>query len=294
MKELIILVGPPGSGKSTLAKTFIKHVRISQDDQGKKEHLAFFITALAQGNPIIVDRMDFNKEQRSRYIEPARKAGYTVKIIVLQVPRAVCLARMASRKDHPTIKDEKSAGSALNTFFKLYERPTPDEADVIEFDNPMGDDTFSDDRDKAIIVDLDGTLCNIDHRLHFVKKVEGKKSDWKNFFYNIPGDSVNPWCEKLIRSMKYAGYEIVYASGRPSDHYNITKEWLEKHGLYFGHLYMRERNDFRQDYLAKETILDFELETRFKIEFIVDDRKQVVEMWRKRGYTCLQCDEGEF
>ena len=64
MKELIILVGPPGSGKSTLAKQIrddLIYTRISQDDQGK-QHLEHFQNAINAGFPIIIDRMNFNKE----------------------------------------------------------------------------------------------------------------------------------------------------------------------------------------------------------------------------------------
>lgn len=31
-----------------------------------------------------------------------------------------------------------------------------------------------------------------------------------------------------------------------------------------------------------------------EIAFTVDDRQQVVDMWRRRGITCLQCDVGDF
>ena len=45
---------------------------------------------------------------------------------------------------------------------------------------------------------------------------------------------------------------------------------------------MRRRNDFRQDNIIKEVILDFELLTRYNIEFCLDDRNQVVKMFRDR------------
>ena len=57
---------------------------------------------------------------------------------------------------------------------------------------------------------------------------------------------------------------------------------------------MRQRDDFRPDNIVKEMILDFEILTRYTPYFMIDDRKQVVDMWRKRGYTCLACAEGDF
>lgn len=307
MKQLIILCGPPGSGKSTLAKEYEinpsledQYIRISQDDQGKAGHLQLFNAILNVDGNIIVDRMGFNKQQRKQYLELAKQAGYTTKIIVLHENQATCLERMLKREGHPTIQDEKSARSALHTFFTKYERPEPGEADEIEFRYPEGE------KPSVVLCDLDGTLCNIDHRLHFVRG-EGKK-DWKNFMYNIPGDSVNEWCRTILSLLfndyagPHQGSQVVYCSGRGSEYRGQTKEWLNENNLLIycndhdgnTHLYMRERGDHRTDYIVKEIILDFEILTRFTPLFAIDDRTQVVQMWRRRGITCLQCAEGDF
>lgn len=54
--------------------------------------------------------------------------------------------------------------------------------------------------------------------------------------------------------------------------------------------------DYKAIYLptAREIILDFEILTRFTPYLMIDDRKRVVDMWRKRGFVCLQCAEGHF
>lgn len=57
---------------------------------------------------------------------------------------------------------------------------------------------------------------------------------------------------------------------------------------------MRPRNDYRRDDIVKEIILDFEILTRYTPIFMIDDRTQVVEMWRRRGFVCLQCAKGNF
>ncbi|MBV1934915.1 MAG: hypothetical protein KUG59_09500 [Parvibaculaceae bacterium] len=58
--------------------------------------------------------------------------------------------------------------------------------------------------------------------------------------------------------------------------------------------FMRPDNDSRADHIIKEEILDKLLAQGAEIEFAVDDRNQVVNMWRRRGITCLQCDYGNF
>lgn len=294
---LTLLVGPPGSGKSTLARDLIENdgdhgaatEYVNQDSQGKGGHWDIFLRAVSERNHIIVDRMGFNRQQRDKYLAHARLNGYRTRILVLHQPYQVCLERIRNRfGKHETIHDEKGARAALGTFFGQYERPESGEADEIKFIYPDGP------KEKVIICDLDGTLCDVEHRRHHVRPPAGQKKDWPAFFRDIPKDPINTWCKDIIENFAKAGIQTVFCSGRGSNEERNTREWLNKHDLGHFPLYMRDRHDSRQDSIVKEIILDFELLTRYVPYFMIDDRKQVVEMWRKRGFTCLQCDEGDF
>lgn len=290
--EIIILVGSPGSGKSTVSNTY-GHIRINQDEQGKDGHLTVFKTALEGHHDILIDRMNFSKEQRERYLKPAREAGYKTKIIVLHENYDTCLERMKKRENHPTIKDEATAKKVLNFFFSKYERVEDSEADEIKRIWPEGN------KPLAIICDLDGTLCNIEHRLKFVHPESGQKKNWMAFQENLVNDTINDWCAEIITHLGYDCdgdpiNKIVLCSGRTNNYRTLTKNWLKENNMQYNNLFMRYNGDYRQDYIAKEILLDFEILTRYTPYFFIDDRQQVVDLWRKRGYVCLQCAPGNF
>lgn len=289
-KRAIVLVGGPGSGKSTYAAqqqilTQWNWRVINQDSLGRFEHVEVFRQAIRDGDNIIVDRMDFNKVQRSRYIKSLLEAGYKIDCVVFRVGRQECFERMLKREGHPTIKDEKSANSALDTFFKLYEAPELDEGfDSIEhiFPNVV--------RRPCIISDLDGSLALIDHRRHFV---ENGKKDWKNFFLNMDKDVVCEQARAILERFQN-DYDILYVSGRPADYYEITMDWLVKNELPVGRLMMRTKGDYRGDEIVKKQILDFDIDPYYISFFVIDDRDKVCKMWRENDVKCLQIAPGSF
>lgn len=290
MPNIIILVGPAGSGKTTLANNLIDNdgdhgsatIYVNQDSQGKN-HLVVFKEAIENKKDIIVDRMDFNKDQRRRYLEPAKAAGYTSKIIVLHENRATCLERMKNRLNHPTIKTEESANSALNTFFSKYERPTEDEADEVHFRYPELINPPT-----TVVIDIDNTLSSSNHRQHHLSRENGRKPHWHGFFSEMHLDPVNEWCKHICNNLRHNTI-ITLCSGRPDSYREVTKKWLEDNKVMYDHLFMRMRQDSRDDTIVKQNLIDFEVLTRYKFLFAIDDRKRIIDKYRERGITVLDC-----
>lgn len=302
LKPLItILVGPPGSGKSTWCDEYFKThrnrddlIRISQDDLGKQGHMYAFKQALELRRDIVIDRMNFDVGQRRRYLDPAKKAGYDTRIVVLHVPEKVCMDRCRDRKNHPTIKTEEDVQNAVTFFFRKYERVQDTEVDEV-----LRTGWVDSDAQKCVVCDIDGTIADVTHRKHYVRCEKPLKPNWYMFFERMIDDPVNQWCRALLEHMS-TDYPIVYATGRPGNYMKYTKEWLEKHDLHLPKaewptlLFSRQAKDHRKDDIVKEIILEFEIKTRFNILFVVDDRQQVVDMWRKHGNVVLQCAKGNF
>lgn len=147
------------------------------------------------------------------------------------------------------------------------------------------------DLTKAIIVDLDGTLCDVEHRVHHVK---AKPKNWHAFNHAMELDQPYLWCIELIAAMKARSYKVFFVTGRDENFRGMTEKWLRLHHVEYDELHMRADQDFREDSEVKEEIYINKIEQKAKILFVVDDRKSVVERWRKLGLTCLQCAPGDF
>ena len=135
-------------------------------------------------------------------------------------------------------------------------------------------------KNKCIIVDLDGTLCNINHRLHHVKN---GKSDWKAFFEGIPYDTVNEPVRTLAWLHRWYGYDVVFLSGRPDDYREYTTKWLDQNFGGFYHLFMRPSGDYRPDDVVKNELYNTMVEPQWDVYFAVDDRPSICELWREKG-----------
>lgn len=145
--------------------------------------------------------------------------------------------------------------------------------------------------DKAILVDLDGTLTNVDHRVYHVKKDE---IDWRAFSDGMGNDTLNVWCFEIIAAMADRGYKIIFVTGRSESYRNHTESWLSKHQVSYDKLYMRKSKDRREDSEIKKEIYHQFIEESYNTLFVIDDRLSVVKMWRDLGLICLQCDWGDF
>jgi predicted kinase len=143
---------------------------------------------------------------------------------------------------------------------------------------------------RAVIFDIDGTLSDPTHRLHYVT---GSAKNWPAFFDTMDEDSVHEPIRWLLWAIENNDTKIIITTGRPETHREQTEAWLTRNGIGFHALYMRAAADYRPDNVVKAQILDGILADGFEIVLVVDDRQSVVDMWRERGLTCLQCRPGD-
>lgn len=151
------------------------------------------------------------------------------------------------------------------------------------------------------IFDIDGTICNIEHRLYFLENKTDPER-WKKFYRACKNDAPNlPVITTLELLRQHA--DIWFFSGRSEEVRYETCLWLHVNTTFKMDqlasnpewLTMRRERDYTEDDVLKQSWLDNLLTCdRERLVAVFDDRKRVVDMWRANGVPCFQVANGEF
>ncbi len=141
---------------------------------------------------------------------------------------------------------------------------------------------------KAIIVDLDGTLADDTWRRHTYSHPQ---RNWSEINAMCKYDLPIRWCQELVESMHKTGTHIIFLTARNSEAREATKAWLSHHVPFKDFtLIMRPERDFREDCIVKEDLYNDQVHALYDVLFCLDDKQTVTDMWRRLGLKCLQCD----
>src|SRR5262245_11549079 len=144
-----------------------------------------------------------------------------------------------------------------------------------------------------ILVDIDGTLADSTHRLPLI---QGEHQEWDKCFDACDKDApIGVMCA-FVQSLQEQ-HRVIFVTGRPERIRAKTIDWLGKHGCLIEmppHLLMRKDGDHRPDFVVKEEMLKLMRIHKYRPRLVIEDRRQVVEMWRRRGLIVLQCAEGDY
>lgn len=148
-------------------------------------------------------------------------------------------------------------------------------------------------KQKAVIIDIDGTISNSLHAEQFQKPTGG--TDWEKWIESTRFATVNEWCKELCIAMQHRGYRLIFLTARSSGFNGlaITREWLNSHlnpdGIFEYELIMRPENDFRPDTDIKLDLYSRLIYPHYDILFAVDDKQKIIDLWRNLGIPSLHC-----
>lgn len=136
-----------------------------------------------------------------------------------------------------------------------------------------------DDARPLAIIDLDGVVADVRHRLHHL---ETRPKRWKAFFDGAGDDGLHPEGAAVVERLR-PDHEIVYLTGRPQWLEPVTRAWLDEHGLGGHRLVMRPRDDHRPAAVVKVELLRRLAEGR-TVAVVVDDDERVLAAMADAGY----------
>lgn len=312
--ELIILSALPAAGKTVYANNWVaedpvtrfrvnwdelriqmfgKNWKFNRADELKMQEQSReqAAAALALGKSVIIDNTNLTERARNKWAKLGEDFGAEVVFHELDTPVQTCVIRDRIR--------EKRVGQAVIDRMALT-RGFIDWGDPEVYDQSL----------KFIVVDVDGTLADCEHRRHYVRPVYPPhsagctnpvtdqrcvssgcaanvrvKKDWPAFFRECVNDTPIKPIVDLVELLSNQ-YYVLIVSGRPMDTCGIaTEDWLLKHKIYYKHLFMRDNGDSRDDTIVKREIA--ELLPMERIAYVIDDRPKVLRMWRELGLTTL-------
>lgn len=306
--NLYVTRGLPGSGKSTWAadmRKMVGGVRANRDDlrfsiygsdgvlpYEAEEHISYVQRAIVRralrdGLTVYVDDTNLRLKYVRVWEQMAAEenAGFVV-VDFFDLPVETCIQRDADRgrAGGRTVGKDVILGMHKK-FFQGGKGPAPYEytsQETLTYKKYTG----SPGMPQAVVVDLDGT-CTIRVNGPDGKTMRGP-FEWGRVGEDAPYHAV----VNLVRLLQ-AHFSIVFLSGRDEVCSFETRDWLNRHGLK-GELYMRPQNDNRRDSIVKDELFETYVAQFFDVQFILDDRNQVVEMWRAKGIPTFQVAEGNF
>ena len=303
MSKLLILVGAPGSGKSTFARYFLRTednwIRVNRDDFrlmqfGDSLMIPFYeeriskmveasvLTLLKSDTNVIIDATNTSLRTIQDMIHTYTEyADISFKVFDLPVDE---LVKRCDKRYEETGKFisksvvERNVANLKHTLEKFDFAPIPCKVQVATTSYATQDKNLP----KAVICDLDGTLSLLNGRDPYNAAT-------------CDNDLLNEPVAAALKMAKQQGYQVILLSGREDKFREPTVRFLDKHQIGYDLLLMRTSNDFRKDNIIKRELFESEIQGKYFVEFLLDDRNQVVDMWRKDLHLpCFQVNYGDF
>ena len=129
---------------------------------------------------------------------------------------------------------------------------------------------------KAVIFDLDSTLCDCSARHHYVTK---HPQDYETFHKMCGTNKVNAPVRFILDSFAQRQYSVVILTGRPERYISETVDWLVDHMIEYDQLIMKRTTDDQNDVGYKRQMIS-RLKDSYDIVAVFEDRKKIVDMIR--------------
>lgn len=298
MSTLHITRGLPAAGKTTWAREWVgedprNRSRVNRDDlrlmlygtahgltHDQEAHVtsashSLVLAHLRRGLDVVADDTNLRAKYLANWRQIAERAGAALELHHFDIDVDEAIRRDSARS--------ASVGAdVINGMARFLVKGKIAGAPAVNAPVEPERYTPRPDYDDAVIVDIDGTLATMTGRAPY---------DWSRVHEDAPVEAI----VELVGLLRQ-GHQIIFMSGRDEACRQATEEWLDLHVDRSDDepLHMRPRGDKRRDSAVKAELFDAHVRDHFNVRYVLDDRQQVVDMWRAIGLTCLQVAEGNF
>jgi HAD superfamily, subfamily IIIB (Acid phosphatase) len=142
---------------------------------------------------------------------------------------------------------------------------------------------------RCVVFDIDGVLSDAVGRQHFIEQGRG---DW-NAFFACGEDPVIAEIERLLELLD-ASLQVVLVTGRPRRVRPQTLAWLERYGLRWDLLIMRDWGDYSFVSSYKQGVVEELRAQGFEILLALEDDPQNHAMYVAEGIPCVYIHSGYY
>ena len=142
----------------------------------------------------------------------------------------------------------------------------------------------------AVVFDMDGVLSDAAGRQHLLER---PRRDWDAFFEAVGDDELIDEVARLLEVLD-DDLVVVLLTARPIRVQRQTLEWLDRHGLRWDLLVMRDWGDYgaSRDY-KRDAVHDLRAHG-FDLRLAFEDDRRNVDMFHAEGVPCIYIHSGYY
>jgi len=288
--KIIATIGISGSGKTTWAsqfKTKQPHVYISSDCirneiygdsriQGSGEEVFNIFykkieTVIREDKIPICDATFYSDANRERLIAFAAANE-------IPVEWHYFIASLETAFKNNKLRDRFVPEKIIKKQFNLLSLPYGFGEIITHYNGVINELSL---KKNSIICDLDGTLA-----------IVGERSPYDASKCNL--DTINSPVLSVINKFK-DDHSIIFLTGRSDIYREHSVNFINTYvDIVDPILLMRADTDNRKDTVVKFELFSKFINNKTNVLFVLEDRTQVVNMWRQIGLNCFQVNSGDF
>ncbi|HSL56406.1 MAG TPA: hypothetical protein VK866_01050 [Acidimicrobiales bacterium] len=142
----------------------------------------------------------------------------------------------------------------------------------------------------TVVFDLDGVLSDAAGRQHYLER---PRRDWEAFFAACGDDEVIAEVARLLEVLD-DDLRIVLLTARPLSVRPQTLGWLERYGLRWDLLIMRDVGDHRASRDYKHRSVRELRDAGFDLRLAFEDDRRNVDMFHVEGVPCVYIHSGYY